>query len=269
MTGAALWPRVSELSDVLIIAATELTLAAPLHQMINLSFRSILAMLLFQRRRRLCAVSAGEQWARLRGPGTLPKLLLQLSRQGEWPISIGESHLASVVRAPLSNGRLFLQPTPGVFTATLPHNLDFVSMLFSGSGSQLISDLTGVSPPATALLGYNEPNNPIQVSPASSSSLGSWLSCPAHSLRTRHFVGVLVNYHMLPAVCCLSVCYSLRDEHARAIALVQADMTPAQAVKIWPELEAAAKAFNIPVGSAACATCFSCAACQRTAPFRG
>ena len=56
-----------------------------------------------------------------------------------------------------------MQPTAGVYTTSVPHNLDFVAMLFSGSGGHLISDMTGASPPVTALLGFNEPNNPIQV----------------------------------------------------------------------------------------------------------
>ena len=37
-------------------------------------------------------------------------------------------------------------------------------------------------------------------------------------------------------------------------------MTPALAVSLWPDLEAAAKAYNIPLGSASCSTCASCAA---------
>ena len=39
----------------------------------------------------------------------------------------------------------------------------------------------------------------------------------------------------------------------------QADMTPAQAVSLWPDLEAAAATYNIPLGSASCSTCASCA----------
>ena len=37
-------------------------------------------------------------------------------------------------------------------------------------------------------------------------------------------------------------------------------MTPAQAVSLWPGLEVAAKAYNVPLGSASCSTCASCAA---------
>ena len=37
-------------------------------------------------------------------------------------------------------------------------------------------------------------------------------------------------------------------------------MTAEDAANIWPELEAAAQHFNIPLGSAACSTCASCAA---------
>jgi hypothetical protein len=50
-----------------------------------------------------------------------------------------------------------------VYTTAVPHNLDFVAMLFSGSGGTLIRDMTGAQPPVTALLGFNEPNNPVQV----------------------------------------------------------------------------------------------------------
>ena len=55
------------------------------------------------------------------------------------------------------------QPTAGVYTPGLPNNLDFVAMQWSGSGAHLISDFQSSVPPVTALLAFNEPNNPIQV----------------------------------------------------------------------------------------------------------
>ncbi len=59
-----------------------------------------------------------------------------------------------------------MQPTPGVFNADLPHNLDFVAMQFRADQiGNLMQAVATASPPVTALLGPNEPNDFQQVRP--------------------------------------------------------------------------------------------------------
>ena len=57
-----------------------------------------------------------------------------------------------------------LQPTPGVFDPASQHNLDFVAMQFSSYQiGNLMQAVATASPPVTALLGPNEPNDFQQV----------------------------------------------------------------------------------------------------------
>ena len=58
------------------------------------------------------------------------------------------------------------QPTPGVFDPASPHNLDFVALQFRADQiGNLMQAVAIASPPVTALLGPNEPNDFQQVRP--------------------------------------------------------------------------------------------------------